>query len=599
MTDKILPSQLDRLPRTPGVYFFWSEQNDLLYVGKAKVLFKRVSQYFQGGGHNQKTMAMVSQIHSISTISTGTEHEALLLENEKIKQHKPKYNILLKDDKSFPYLVLSKHAFPRITASRGKKNNQGHFYGPFTQVKNLRGVIESLQGLFKVRNCTDTMFKHRTRPCLLYQINRCSGPCVGLISEKDYAQSVKALADCLEGKNDELIEASMQAMQAAAASQDYELAAYHRDRITAIQKMRWQDQGKPRGTDLDIAASEPVPGGTLLQISVIRNESLVESKSVFVDQVVDVEMHVLPQFLLEYYRQTYLFYGKPVQVIMVGLDIKPWSALFLKEGIRLKKPESSVAYQSAVNNCNLNLQAALKKRAIQTCKHQKALDVIAERFGQAGWTTIECIDISHTFGQYTRASCVRLQAQGPDKSSYRAYHVPVANDDYEAMRWLANKRYKKLATENNQADCLLIDGGKGQLSAISEVLGQQQLSLPCLAISKGEKRRDGLETYHRLSEDGKRSLVVEVPDEVRRSLELIRNEAHRFALKHHRRSRSKAMVKSELLDIPGLGPVIHKRLLMSFGGESGLKQVSLKQLCGIKGVSLNLAEKIHDYYQRS
>ena len=293
----ILPSELHLLPKSPGVYFFVGAKQHILYIGKATSLIKRVSQYFQKGNHNQKTLAMLQAVVGIRYICTTSAHAALLLENQKIKQHQPKYNILLKDDKTFPYVMVSKHAFPSVYVSRGKRVAPGTYLGPFTNVRDLRWLMEDVQKTFQVRTCTDNYFKHRSRPCMLHQIKRCTAPCVGYVTQEAYARQVTDMVDLFQGRSTDVIDRYVRAMQQASEDCDFEKAAHYRDAVASIQRMRGQALQKVYADSLDVVCSKPCMGGTLIQISFVRDHTLQDSRSYVVDETVDCEMQVLAHFL--------------------------------------------------------------------------------------------------------------------------------------------------------------------------------------------------------------------------------------------------------------------------------------------------------------
>ena len=450
-----------------------------------------------------------------------------------------------------------------------------------------------MQKIFKLRTCSDHYFNHRSRPCLLHQIGRCHAPCVGKIEEKAYQGVAKDLARFVQGQSSEVIDAYVQAMQVASESLDFSKAAYYRDAISAMQQLRAQEAEKLHSEALDVVCARKVHDGTLIQMLWIRDQKLQETKATFIEETVDVEMDVLGQFLQGFYQQALIPFGKPKILMVAGAleDAQERKALFKTLGIRLVT--KSDKFQKMVELCRSNLEASVRKHVQGHQKYLPVFEHLSDLFGLDTASKIECVDISHTFGVHTYASCVRLGHSGPLKSEYRTYKLQTGADDYASMREVAKKRYGPLAAKGQLPDVLLIDGGKNQLGAIKKVFDATgELFLPLVAITKDKARKVGNERYFVQKPFDPEVKEVDFPPFVRRAMELIRDEAHRFAISQHRRARNKQALSSPLLGIEGIGPKRHADLLAHFGGLSGLKSATLVQLKQVPGISQDLAERI-------
>jgi len=589
---------LQSLPNLPGVYRYIGEGGAVLYVGKAIDLKRRVSSYWQKNDQSPRIQLMLRQVQDIQTTVVRSEAEALILENNLIKALAPRYNILFRDDKSYPYLVLSGHATPRIAFYRGALDKRHQYFGPFPNSYAVRESIQLLQKVFRLRTCEDTVFENRSRPCLLYQIKRCSGPCVGAITAQDYAEDVKHAAQFLQGKTNDVLNALDEKMRVAAGGWQFELAAAYRDQIQALATVQEKQfvSSNASEADADIVACEVDNGVVCVNLVMIRGGRHVGDKSLFPAHGEDYDTEsALEAFL----AQHYLNRSMPPLIICNCSGDKALLAELMSEqaGRRIiiannPNGERRVWLEMAIKNARLAISQRLSLESTQIARLQALQEALslpdsAQR--------IECFDISHTMGEATMASCVVFENHQMQSSQYRRYNIEgiTGGDDYAAMRQVLTRRYGKIAGGDGIVpDLILIDGGKGQIGVAVEVIEEVGLDGALLVgVAKGEMRKPGLEQLivparGETLQLGRDSVALHL-------IQTIRDEAHRFAITGHRARRGKARVSSSLEDIAGIGAKRRQKLLTRFGGLQGVKAASVEDLCQVDGISQALAEKIY------
>ena len=585
---------LKSLPGLPGVYRMLGEAGAVLYVGKAKDLKKRVSSYFQKTDLSPRIRHMVARIWDIQTTVTRTEAEALLLENNLIKGLSPKYNILFRDDKSYPYLLLSGHAYPRLGFFRGTPDRQHRLFGPFPNSLAVRESIQILQKVFRLRTCEDTVFGNRSRPCLLHQIKRCSGPCVGLVSAADYTRDAHNAALFLDGKDNEVVSGLTARMEAAAEDLRFEAAAVFRDQIQALAQVRARQFVESRSSqDVDVIAAVQRNGLACVYLTMVRGGRSLGGRAFFPSQAEDSDLAaVLEAFAGQHYV------GHPIPAVVVlacpleGLA----EALSEQAGRRVQviaqpQAERRVWLEMAHKNAELALATREGLRENQSAR----LAALNEALGEEGIARIECFDVSHTLGEATVVSCVVFDQGAMRNGEYRRYNVanPTPGDDYAALREALSRRYGKLAQgEGTLPDLLLIDGGKGQLHVAVDVLSELGLGhLPMVGVAKGVERKAGQEQLFLPGEVAPLRLAPDHPG--LHLIQQVRDEAHRFAITGHRARRGKARTQSSLEDIAGVGAKRRQKLLQTFGGLRGVIDAGVEELAQVDGISRDLAEKIY------
>jgi excinuclease ABC subunit C len=586
------------LPHLPGVYRMLNAAGEVLYVGKALDLRKRVASYFQKtAGQSPRTQIMVSHVTNVETTVTRSEGEALLLENNLIKALSPRYNILFRDDKSYPYLVVSGHTYPRLGFHRGPLDAHNRYFGPFPGAGAVRESIQLMQKVFRIRTCEDTVFSNRSRPCLLHQIKRCTAPCVALVSPDAYAEDVQSAELFLSGKEDEVLQRLESRMEAAAGRMDYEEAAVLRDQITALRRVREkQFVSDESGRDADVIACARVSGVTCVNLVMIRGGHHLGDKNFFPRNAEEwSEDEVLEAFV----AQHYLRHGVPRQIVVgARFDAGPLEdALAHQAGHKIQINVNPTGARRAWldmawKNARLGAEQAVSSQSTQEMRLaalQQALEL-----GDA-MQRIECFDISHTMGEATVASCVVYDKGAMQKSEYRRFNIRTveAGDDYGAMREVLSRRYGKIvATEGKLPDLVLIDGGKGQLGVAIEVFAELGLShVPLAGVAKGEERKPGLEQL--FIPERAEPLVLGSDHAGLHLVQQIRDEAHRFAITGHRARRAKTRTTSPLEAIAGIGSKRRQRLLSRFGGLRGVLAASIDDLAQVDGISRSLAEKIY------
>jgi excinuclease ABC subunit C len=590
------------LPRRPGVYRMYGAEaaapEALLYVGKAASLRDRVGSYFQQSRQAPKVEALVKLIRHIEVTVTASETEALLLEANLIKEHRPRFNVVLRDDKSFPYILLHQHAFPRLAVYRGPRTGSGRYFGPYPDAGAVRTTLHQLQKLFRLRNCRDSFFANRTRPCLQYQIGRCSAPCVGLISSELYARDVDAAVLVLEGRDSEVTGTLERQMRAAADAQQFERAAELRDQLVSIRKLQAEqsvDAGALR--DVDVFAIVGEPGDYAVSVLLVRGGRSLGTTAFFPRSPAPAE-EVLASFLLQHYTRE-----EPAGEIRVNLEMPDAAAL--AEALSQQQGRQIVLIRATrglparwVEAATANAQQALAMRRARREDAAGLLEALRDALGLASVPArIECFDISHTGGEGTVASCVVFTSEGSARKEYRRFNIATVEggDDYGALREAVSRRYTRIrAGEVPQPDVLFIDGGRGQVNAVLPVLAELGFAhLPVIGVSKGPDRKPGQERLH--PAHSSEPLALPADSSALRLIQRIRDEAHRFAIQGHRRRRARRHQESVLETVPGLGPAKRRALLSHFGGLQGVVRAGVADLSQVKGIGTALAQVIYDH----
>ena len=593
---------LENMTHHPGVYQMFDADGAMIYVGKAKDLKKRVGSYFGRKPDSAKTRALVRQIRDINVAVTRTEAEALLLESNLIKQHKPRYNVVLRDDKSYPYLYLSAgDQYPRLSFYRGAKSGQGQYFGPYPSAKSARRTLNLTQKLFRIRQCDDTFFKNRSRPCLQYQIKRCTAPCVGLVVDETYREDVKYAVMFLEGRNEEVIRELTVPMQKAADALDYERAAQYRDQIINLRKIQENQYiTAPRG-ELDIVACFMESGYACVQVFFIRGGLNLGNKAFFPGHTGELtEEQVLNAFMAQYYLTEARNRPAPGE-ILVSHPLADAQALMdlLSERkgktVRIKhnhRSERRKWVEMALNNAEIALKTRLSSKdnyisRFENLQGALRLNEPVER--------IECFDVSHVSGEATVASCVVFNHQGAVKADYRKFNIRdvSAGDDYAAISQAFQRRYSRIRKEEGKLpDLILIDGGKGQVSSVQAVVEELQLDeVVLLGVAKGRARKPGMERL--VFSDGTGEMSLQANSSALHLIQEIRDEAHRFAITGHRRQRNRKRTTSVLEDVEGVGAKRRRELIRFFGGLQGVSRAGVEELAQAPGISDNLAKKIY------
>lgn len=594
---------LKSLTDRPGVYQMYDEDQQILYVGKAKNLKNRVSSYFRTKVQTPKTQVLVKRIVSIEVTITATEAEALILEQNLIKQQRPPYNVMLRDDKSYPYIFVSDQEWPRLGFHRGAKKKKGQYFGPFPNAQATRETLSMLQKVFKVRQCDDSFFKNRSRPCLQYQIERCSAPCVNLVDEERYQQDLKHSLDLLKGENEKLSGELIQQMNQASEQLDFENAARLRDQLNGIRLIQ-SDQAIEKGKgSLDVISGALDGDESCVHMLYIRQGRIMGSRSFFPKvQLEENSSELLESFLSQHYLT-----GPEARVpaeLLVSAEFESLITLeqalhqYCNRKISIRKPQRGrglewlqIAGKAAEEN--------LIGRKASKQSYERRLNNLSELLKLGSLLQrLECYDISHTQGNQTVGSCVVFDHEGPSKKDYRRFNIEgiTGGDDYAAMEQVLRRRFTRLQKgEGQMPDMIVIDGGKGQLNKASEVLQDLNVKgVELLGVAKGTTRKSGWERFF-LGDDS-REVVLEPTSPGFHLLQHIRDEAHRFAITGHKARRGKKFVESPLQDIPGIGAKRRKSLVEHFGGYKGIEGASVGDLAKVEGISKDLAQSIYDYF---
>jgi len=591
---------LDSLPLLPGVYRYYDKKGEVLYVGKAKQLKKRVASYFQKTNVSPRIRLMVSHISRIETTVTRSEAEALLLENNLIKSLRPRYNILFRDDKSYPYIVLTGDEFPRLTYFRGTPSRQHQYFGPYPNSYAAKESIQLLQKIFRIRTCENSVFNNRTRPCLLHQIHRCTAPCVKLISEQDYQADIRNAVLLLQGRHQEVEQTLQTAMGKAAEGQHYEQAAVLRDQLRALHTVQQKQFVESTGgaTDADIIALAQQDGLVCVNLAMVRGGRHLGDKSFFPDHAEDLTANeIIQAFIAQHYLSRSV---PPLLVLSEECSDETLAQLLSEQAGHAVKISTAASGERRqwLEMAQHNAQLALQQRSAQQGGQKLRLEKLREFLDMPDLQRIECFDISHTMGEATQASCVVYENMEMRSSQYRRFNITgnKPGDDYAAMRQALTRRYQKLAEdgqkeEGTRPDLILIDGGLGQLHIAMEVMHELGLNeLALIGVAKGEERKAGLEQL--IFPDGT-AKQLRSDDPALHLIQQIRDEAHRFAITGHRAKRGKARTASSLEEITGIGDKRRRSLLTHFGGLREVAQASVEQLCQVEGISKALAEKIY------
>jgi len=587
---------LASLPTLPGVYRMIDAAGAVLYVGKAKDLKKRVSSYFQKTDQSPRIRLMLKSVDHIDTTVTRTEAEALLLENNLIKGLKPRFNILFRDDKSYPYLLLTGHRFPRLAYFRGTPKKKDQAFGPYPNSYAVRESMQLLQKVFQLRTCEDTVFANRSRPCLLHQIKRCTAPCVKAISPEAYSRDVSASAQLLKGEATGLIDLITEQMNSAAAALDFETAALLRDRLRMLSVLREKQFVDTTGSeaDADVVAVAEVAGVIAVNLTMIRGGRHLGDRSFFPQHG---EGATLAEALEAFIAQHYLDHPIPARILISeAIETDTLETLLSEHAQKKVSLLHRVTGKRKVwiGMAKANARLSAERRSSERANQSQRLAALRETLGLPQLNRIECFDISHTMGEATVASCVVYEGDDLKKSDYRRYNISgiTPGDDYAAMHAALIKRFHKSVEENGVLpDLLLIDGGKGQISTAVEAMTELGLGeVLLLGVAKGEARKPGLETL--IFADG-RELKLAKDHPGFHLIQQVRDEAHRFAITGHRAKRGKARLQSTLEDIPGIGPKRRKQLLEHFGGLQGVRNAGVDALATANGISRELAETIY------
>ncbi|AUI82670.1 MULTISPECIES: excinuclease ABC subunit UvrC [Alteromonas] len=593
---------LKNLTSQPGVYRMYNSQEEVIYVGKAKNLKKRVSSYFRSNLDNAKTRSLVSQIANMDVTVVNSETEAFLLENNFIKKYKPRYNVVMRDDKSYPFIFLSDHEHPRLSFHRGPQKKKGEYFGPYPSAWSVRESLRSMQRIFPVRQCEDSYYRARSRPCLQYQMQRCSAPCVeGYVSDEEYKEQVNFARLFLKGKNQQVIGGLVEKMEAASEALNFEAAARYRDQINALRKVQERQWVAGTQDEMDVFGFAFKGNMACIQVMFIREGQLLGSKAYFpkVPNTAD-EQEVFESFFLQFYLAGNKVIPKQIVLSNTLTDEDAIADVLASEAghkvqfFKGAREEKRKYLQLAQSNAQTALEAQYSQ---QKSVFARYLDLEAALEVDTPIQRMECFDISHTSGQQTVASCVVFNREGPHKSDYRRYNIEgiTPGDDYAAMAQALKRRYKSVKEVQKIPDLLLIDGGKGQLAqaeAFFEDWPHDKKPM-LLGVAKGTTRKPGLETL--ILAGSHQVLPMDSHSPGLHLIQHIRDESHRFAITGHRNRRQKVKTTSSLESIPGIGAKRRQTLLKFMGGLQGLKKASKDEISNVPGISPELAETIYDH----
>ena len=578
----------------------YDEAGDVIYVGKAKDLKKRVSSYFRDKVDRVKTQVLVKQICDMDVTVTNTEAEALILENTFIKKYRPRYNVLLRDDKSYPYIIMTDHQHPRLGFHRGARRTKGEYFGPFPNGAAVRESLRLMQKIFPVRQCEDSYYRARSRPCLQYQLQRCLAPCVNVCTDEEYDEQVRFAKRFLQGKNQQVIDELVSKMEQASEALDFERAARYRDQIAMLRRTQERNSVTGSQQELDVIGLTRGNGMVTVQMLFIRDNHLQGSRSYFPKVPADTsDEEVLRAFLLQFYLSDTAGRKAPAEIVLptaVERDevLAEVMGQALNKKVRLlqnvrgeRKQYQQLAHKNAVNalESKLNQQSTMNRRT-HALQQVLELGIPIQR--------MECFDISHTMGQQTVASCVVFDQNGPKKSDYRRYNIDgiTPGDDYAAMSKALAKRYDNAKDAGNIPDILFIDGGKGQLAQAEKYFADWGKDAPMLiGVAKGESRKPGLETL--IMAGSHETIPLSKDASALHLIQHIRDESHRFAITGHRQKRGKVKRTSSLEQIEGIGAKRRQKILQNLGGLHEVKNASIEQIANVPGISRALAEKIY------
>ena len=598
-----LKSQVNRMPNKPGVYIMSNDQGKVIYVGKAKGLKNRVRSYFPPKPANDKVEAILKEIKTIDTTVTITEREALILENTLIKKYNPKFNVLLKDGKSYPHIEVSlNHDFPKFAFHRGKKKSKhARYFGPYPNVYAVRNTLSNLQKIFLLRNCTDSYYKNRSRPCLQFQIKRCSAPCVEKISQKDYSFNVSQAVDYLKGNDKSIIDNFINEMEKASSDQNYERAAFFRDQIAnlkVIQSQQYVDGTKK--VDADVISLVDKRGMHCLAVLFVRQGKILGSRSIFPSRTkYNSNQEILATSLMQFYLE----HDIPREIILnQSLEGKRVieQALIESQNKRTKIKDRVVSYRAKWLKISVaNAEESLKSKLASKASISNQLTGLTQALGsKQKLSDVVCFDVSHHMGDKSVAACVRLNEEGFSKKDYRRFNIEgvTPGDDYAAISNAVERYYKRIKNESQDCpDLLIIDGGKGQINSVKKVL--ESLSIKnqmIIGIAKGDKRDP---KNDRIFLQGfKKPIDMNGQDPAKFLVQSIRDEAHRFAITGHRAKKRKQLLQSDLESIEGIGPSKKRNLLTQFGGIQEVKRASVEDLLSVDGINKNLAKKIFNHF---
>jgi excinuclease ABC subunit C len=593
---------LKNLTSQPGVYRMYSQQDDVIYVGKAKNLKKRVSSYFRTNVDNAKTRSLVSQIAHMDVTVVNSETEAFLLENNFIKKYKPRYNVVMRDDKSYPFIFLSDHEHPRLSFHRGPQKKKGEYFGPYPSAWSVRESLRSMQRIFPVRQCEDSYYRARSRPCLQYQMQRCSAPCVeGYVSDEEYKEQVNFARLFLKGKNQQVIGSLVENMEKASESLNFEAAARYRDQINALRKVQERQWVAGTQDEMDVFGFAFKGNMACIQVMFIREGQLLGSKAFFpkVPTIAD-ENEVFESFFLQFYLAGNKTIPKQIVLANTLSDESAISAVLSSEAghkvtfFKGAREEKRQYLELAQTNAESALDAQYSQ---QKSVFARYLDLEAAMEVDSPIQRMECFDISHTSGEQTVASCVVFNREGPLKSDYRRYNIEgiTPGDDYAAMAQALKRRYKSVKEVQKIPDLLLIDGGKGQLAQAESFFEDwpHDKKPMLLGVAKGTTRKPGLETL--ILAGSHNVLPMDSHSPALHLVQHIRDESHRFAITGHRNRRQKVKTTSSLESIPGIGAKRRQTLLKFMGGLHGLKKASKNEIASVPGISQELADTIYDH----
>jgi len=599
---------LKELTGKPGVYRMLNESGKVLYVGKARNLKKRVSSYFTRADNSPKTRAMVAQIRDIEITVTHTEKEALILENNQIKALKPRYNIWFKDDKSYPYIYIStEHDFPGLSYHRGAKSKKGRYFGPYPSAGSVRNTLNLMKKLFMTRQCKDSFFANRTRPCLEYQIKRCSAPCTAFISQEDYQKDIEHSIMFLQGKNEQVIDSLIIPMEKASDALEYERAAHYRDQISNLRKIQENQYITAEKGNIDVIACQYKEGFACVWVFFIRNGMNQGSKTYFPKHPANTTPEsILEAFLAQSYLRDRAVSGLPKEIL---LSHEPENSKLLQEVISSHiKRQIKIKYRCRgdrakwVKMASENAKLSLTQHLANKESRQQRTDKLTQFLNlEIPIQRMECFDISHTGGEATVASCVVFDAEGPLTMDYRKFNITniTPGDDYAAMEQAITRRYTRVKKEDGKIpDIIFIDGGKGQVGKAQKVLEELQLNEPILiGIAKGPSRKAGLETL--IIERDNEQIHLPHDSPALHLIQHIRDESHRFAITGHRQRRNMARKQSPLEHIDGVGQKRRQNLLRHFGGLQGITSAGVEDLAKVNGINKNLAQKIYDTFHEN